>query len=79
MKTITKNQYQQLVGLQALAERCQKWRDEIEGAVREITGEPDDSYQVTDFIYADQDLKDMLNRLEITIEKVTPPQNETKP
>jgi len=75
MKTITKNQYQQLVGLRALAERCQKWRDEIEVAVREITGEPDDSYQATDFIYADQDLRAMLKRLEITVER-SPAQNE---
>jgi hypothetical protein len=72
MKTITQNQYQQLVGLQSLAERCQKWRDEIEAAVREITGEPDDSYHATDFIYADQGLRGMLKRLEITVERSAP-------
>lgn len=72
MKTITKNQHYQLVGLATLAMRLQKQRDEIELAVREITGEPDDSYHATDFVFGDGDLKDMLKRLDISVEDLTP-------
>jgi hypothetical protein len=67
VNTITKTEYQALVGLKALSDRLQKQREELELAVREITGEGDYSYHATDFVYGDGSLKIMLQRLDITV------------
>jgi hypothetical protein len=67
VKTITKTEYQALVGLKALSDRLQKQREELELTVREITGEGDGSYHSTDFVYGDESPKVMLKRLGITV------------
>lgn len=73
MKTITKAEYNQLVGLGTLAAMHQKHMDDICLAVREITGEPEESYHATDFVFDGANgLREMLKRLDITVEK--PPQ-----
>jgi hypothetical protein len=69
MKTITKNQYYQLVGLAAISKRQYDLLDQVMEAALEITGEDRDNGHTSDFVYSgDHDVKDLLERLSITVE-----------
>lgn len=73
MKTITKDQYYQLVGLRAAADLQVKVLDAMKAAALNITDErdekmgPEDSGHTLDFIWGSRDLDDMLRILEIEV------------
>ena len=71
MRTITRKQYHQLVGLLALAERQDRIMREILAAAVEITGEDDrETGHTADAMYDGQrrDADALLERLNITVE-----------
>lgn len=70
-KSITKNQYQQLLGLSALAKNYYQKMDDIKTAMMEIVDENDDSYYCTDLIWSggeDMTVDKLLEGLSISVE-----------
>ena len=67
-KTITHEQYLQLVGLFALARKENEMLERIERAARLITGEAGDGGFTGDFLYGDKDPDELLMRLDIVVD-----------
>ena len=67
--TITKNEYLQLVGLQALANSYLKKIDDLESLAYELTGELDSFGFTTDMICNDRGIDEVLEQLDITIKE----------
>lgn len=68
MKTITRNQYLQLVGLITLGKHHRTLLESIEKAAREITGESEEGGSHSDdMIWADRGIDDGLRILEIEV------------
>lgn len=68
-KTISKEQYLQLIGLLAVAEKHNGMLESILEAVREITGEEDKFGHSADMIYGSTTLDNALEYLDITVLK----------
>ncbi len=66
MKTITKNQYLQLVGLMTLGRKHNEMCREIEKAACEITGE-DVAGHTVDMMYGDRELDEGLKLLGVQV------------
>jgi hypothetical protein len=67
-KSITKNEYWQLVGLQTLANNYMAKVDDLENVAKEIVGELEDTGYITDMIGGDRDIDEILKILGITID-----------
>lgn len=70
MKTITKQQYYCLIGLQELAKA--KWKEisELEKAAVEITEDKDAEFgHTSDFIAGSRDIDELFELLEIKVDK----------
>lgn len=72
MKTITKNQYVQLVGLLAIATKHYAMINQCEAAFTEITGEGDTAGHGMDILCGSRELDDGLRILGITVADSAP-------
>jgi len=69
MKTISRAEYLQLLGLAALAARHDAQLREIEATAREVLGDPDDaSGHISDMIYGSRSLRELPALLGIDVE-----------